>query len=347
MKEYRYIKGNISDKIISEQDVVTMLGEKITQCLMTNRKLLIYGNGGFSSIANHIEAEYIGKFRHFRKPLATISLCSNASLITCIGNDFGFERIFSRQIEALADSKDVVIGMTTSGKSKNIFEALYSCEKIGCESWIIMGNDVNPIIKDLCANIISINANDAAEIQDKAICLFHRICGFSETNLLSLKEFSAFEKVLKFAKSGFETLLLDRDGVINNLLPNEYVLNSESIVLNKDFLQYVQALSSAFKYIFVVTNQKCVGKGLLTKEQLDTIHKAIIEQISAYGGRIDDIFSAVSDDLASDVYKPQTGLSIAIKEKYVDVDFDKAIMIGDSYSDYLFAKRIGSQFICC
>ncbi|MCD8290230.1 MAG: HAD-IIIA family hydrolase, partial [Prevotella sp.] len=109
---------------------------------------------------------------------------------------------------------------------------------------------------------------------------------------------------------------------------------------------YSQQLANSYKYIFIVSNQKCVGKGMLSLEQLEALHEYIISRVCEYGGRIDDIFSAVSNDMSSLDYKPNIGLSVAMKKKYPDIDFSRALMIGDSFSDYLFAKRIGSQFIC-
>lgn len=100
-----------------------VLGHRLLKCIKEGGKIIFFGNGGFGSISDHMATEFMGRYVNNRPPLPALSLCSNSSLLTCIGNDFGFEKIFARQIEGLAKPCDVAIGLTTSGKSKNILEA--------------------------------------------------------------------------------------------------------------------------------------------------------------------------------------------------------------------------------
>lgn len=330
-----------------DANYIEILGQRVLHCIKEGGKIIFFGNGGFGAISDHMATEFMGRYVNNRPPFPSLSLCSNSSLLTCIGNDFGFEKIFARQIEGLAKSCDVAIGMTTSGKSKNVLEAFYACQRIGCESWAITQKNINPSLQALCNNIIAIPSESTAVIQDLAMQLLHGVCAYIEKSS-SFNEVSPFKKALEYACSGVaDTLILDRDGVVNMLLPNDYVLGPSSLKLTAEFLEDAENLAKAFKKIFIVTNQKCVGKGLLSWEKLNAIHAQMVAEIENVGGRIDDCFSATSKELTSLEYKPLTGLSIALLKKYPEVDFLKTLVIGDSYSDFLFAENIGSKFIYC
>lgn len=144
--------------------------------------------------------------------------------------------------------------------------------------------------------------------------------------------------------SGYETLLLDRDGVINKLRPNDYVKDWSEFEFNTQFLDVISAWTQKFKHIFIVTNQRGVGKGLMTEKNLQDIHQKMVFEIEKNGGRIDDIFycTALSD---SDVRrKPNIGMFLEIQDKYNDINPEKCLMIGDSNSDRLFAENCGISF---
>ena len=101
---------------------------------------MIAGNGGSAADAQHIAAELVGRYKAVRKSLPAIALTTDTSILTCIGNDYGFEKIFERQIEALANKNDVVIGISTSGISMNVINAIKSANKIGCQTIGFSGN---------------------------------------------------------------------------------------------------------------------------------------------------------------------------------------------------------------
>lgn len=140
-------------------------------------------------------------------------------------------------------------------------------------------------------------------------------------------------------------MFLDRDGVINRLRPDEYVLDGKDIELTDAFALYAKKIAENFDKIIVVTNQKCVGKGLLTLDALDEIHRILLQKVINIGGRIDDFFVGTGSIGTAPMTKPNTGLSIDILKKYPSIDFCSTLMIGDSYSDYLFAKRLGIKFL--
>lgn len=110
------------------QNKILKSAQILAECLKLGGKIITAGNGGSASQSEHFSSEMMGRLKNSRTPFPSLSLSSNASLLTCIGNDFGFERIFSRQIEGIGTTRDVFIAFTTSCKSRNIIEALNVCK---------------------------------------------------------------------------------------------------------------------------------------------------------------------------------------------------------------------------
>jgi len=155
----------------------------IRDCLSAGGKLLLMGNGGSAADSQHIAAELIGRFKKERKAIPALALTVDSSSLTALGNDYGFEFIFSRQIEALANPNDAVVGISTSGNSKNIIRALNLAREIGAKTIGLMGNDGGGM-KD-CVDIgIIVPSNDTARIQEVHITIGHIICEIIEQDLI-------------------------------------------------------------------------------------------------------------------------------------------------------------------
>jgi len=155
----------------------------IRDCLSAGGKLLLMGNGGSAADSQHIAAELIGRFKKDRKAIPALALTVDSSSLTALGNDYGFEFIFSRQIEALANPNDAVIGISTSGNSKNIIRALNLAREIGAKTIGLMGNNGGKM-KD-CVDIgIIVPSNDTARIQEVHITIGHIICEIIEQDLI-------------------------------------------------------------------------------------------------------------------------------------------------------------------
>lgn len=138
------------------------------------------------------------------------------------------------------------------------------------------------------------------------------------------------------------TLFLDRDGVINVNKDDSYVFNREEFVFNEGTLEAIARLSSLFGRIIVITNQRGVGKGLMTEEDLQDIHAYMKSKIEKAGGRIDDIFYCTSNDNAHPDRKPNPGMAFRAQEKYPEIDFIKSVMIGDKSADVEWGRNIGA-----
>lgn len=324
---------------------VEELKSELISCFKRGGKLLVFGNGGFAAISQHIAAEFVGKLKIKRNPLPAISLVSDVAVLTCEANDFGYEKIFSRQIEALANPSDVILGLTISGKSKNILEAISTANELGVVSYVLTGANPPTSLTEICKHTIQLPFPKAEIVQDVAMILFHKICEDVEAESVKNCE-NIWQKVLTTARAGhFNWLILDRDGVVNELLPNDYATKVDDVILNHQFLECCKDLSLHFKGIFVVTNQACIGKGLATIEQIKIINDYIDSEICKYGGKITKFYICPDAKTESLNRKPNTGLANLIKQQYPEIVFSETIVVGDSYSDSLFASRIGASFI--
>ncbi|MCM8786974.1 MAG: D-sedoheptulose 7-phosphate isomerase [Candidatus Omnitrophica bacterium] len=143
--------------------------------LKKDGKIIFIGNGGSAADAQHLSAELIGRFKTNRKPLASIALSSNISCITALGNDFGFDTIFAKQIQALGSKKDLLVGISTSGNSKNVISAIRQAKNMGMQTVGFLGKD-GGALKDLVDVSFVVPINDTARIQEIHILLGHIIC---------------------------------------------------------------------------------------------------------------------------------------------------------------------------
>jgi len=145
------------------------------ECLKNDGKILIFGNGGSASDAQHFAAELVGKYKINRKGLSAIALTTDSSSITSIGNDFGYDRIFDRQVQALSKPGDVAIGISTSGNSINVLNALKLAANLNCKTIGLSGQDSLNMSK-ICNINISAPSQDTPRIQEIHIIIAHTIC---------------------------------------------------------------------------------------------------------------------------------------------------------------------------
>ena len=156
-------------------DSIETAAKLCINCLNNNGKILIFGNGGSAADAQHIAAELVGRYKTKRKGLAAIALTTDTSVLTSISNDYGYEHLFDRQLEALANKGDVVIGISTGGSSTNVINALGLAKEIGCETIGFSGRDGGEM-NTLCTINIVVPAEDTPRIQEMHILIGHTIC---------------------------------------------------------------------------------------------------------------------------------------------------------------------------
>lgn len=164
---------------------VAELAVRLIETFKIGNKLLIMGNGGSAADAQHFAGEIVSRFRIERPGLPAIALSTDTSIITAIGNDYGYERIFSRQVEALAVPGDAVIGISTSGNSPNVLKALEVARQAGCTTIGLLGKDGGSI-KAVCDIPLIIPSNDTPRVQEGHITVIHILCDLIEQGLFGI-----------------------------------------------------------------------------------------------------------------------------------------------------------------
>ena len=165
----------VANSIHCLTDAVAISAQLCIDCLKSGGKILLFGNGGSAADAQHIAAELVGRYKVERKGLPAIALTTDTSAITSIGNDFGYNHIFDRQVEAIANKGDVAIGISTSGNSINVINALKLASELNCNTIGFSGQDGGEMNK-ICNVNLAAPSEDTPRIQEMHILIGHTIC---------------------------------------------------------------------------------------------------------------------------------------------------------------------------
>lgn len=184
MKEI--IQARVAESIKVKQETlsknaetVARMAEEITKALKNNNKVFFFGNGGSAADSQHMAAEFIGRFQRERRSLPAIALTTDSSVLTALGNDYGFDVVFSRQLEGLAQKGDVAVAISTSGNSKNVIAGVYQAKKTGLKVMSFTGCGGGKLAP-LCDLNLIVESSNTARIQESHICFFHIICELVE-----------------------------------------------------------------------------------------------------------------------------------------------------------------------
>lgn len=172
-------ESDYSNKLIEISNLITKSIEK-------GGKILIAGNGGSAADSQHFAAELVGRFMKERRAIPAIALTTDTSVLTCMGNDYGFDDIFQRQVEALGNKNDIFFGISTSGNSKNIIKAVAEAKKKGLTTLGLLGKDGGKL-KELCDYNITLPYKETARVQEHHIMTIHLICEFVENSIYEEK----------------------------------------------------------------------------------------------------------------------------------------------------------------
>jgi D-sedoheptulose 7-phosphate isomerase len=162
---------------------VVAAADAIIASLKSGGKLLLFGNGGSAADAQHVAAELVGRFQHDRAALAAVALTTDTSVLTSIGNDDSYERVFARQVEALGRAGDVAFGISTSGLSPNVISALETAKAKGLRTIGLTGRDGGHVGKVVEIHL-NVPAESAARVQEVHRTLLHAICELVETSFV-------------------------------------------------------------------------------------------------------------------------------------------------------------------
>ena len=162
-------------------EVLLEVARLASSTIKASKKIMLCGNGGSAADSQHIAAEFIGRFEKERKSMAAIALTTDTSAITAIGNDYGYEEVFSRQVEGLGQSGDLLIGISTSGNSKNVVKALEVAKKKEVSTVALVGDRPNGVMQTIADYVLVAPSANTARIQECHILMMHTICQLVES----------------------------------------------------------------------------------------------------------------------------------------------------------------------
>lgn len=316
---------------------VARAARTIAESLATGGKVLTFGNGGSSMDAGHLAAELLGRFSCNRRPLAAVCLSDQTAAMTAIANDFGFADVFARQVVALGRTGDVAVGLTTSGGSENVVQALVSAKTAGIATVVLTGADGGRVapLADVC---IQVPSNDTAHVQEVCMHLAHSICALVERTLYPRRTVAATAR--------FTTVFLDRDGTLNVRPPDgQYLTSPDKLQLLPGAARSVRRLNEAAILVVIVTNQRAVSRGLIDAARLAAIHDRLVQDLAAQGAFVDGIYTCTHDPGECTCRKPLPGLLMTAAVDHPEIALADAVMIGDMESDVAAGKAAGTATV--
>lgn len=166
----------------SERSTLQRIATEMAQAVLAGNKILWCGNGGSAADSQHLAAEFVGRFRRERRGLPSIALTTDTSVLTSISNDFGYEKVFSRQVEVLCSEGDVLVGISTSGNSPNVCLALKTAHDLGAFTVAFTGRD-GGVMAEIADAVLRIPSKDTARIQEGHILCGHMLCDWVDLSV--------------------------------------------------------------------------------------------------------------------------------------------------------------------
>ena len=189
----KQIERSISESTSIINDLINIVPDieksilEIIKTLKNGKKIVLFGNGGSAADAQHIAAELVGHFKLDRDSLPAISLTADTSVLTSIANDYSYDQIFSRQCESLVSAGDLIIGISTSGNSKNVFNGLKLSKSLEAMTIGLLGND-GGIMKDIVDIPIIVKSSSTSKIQESHRVIYHIICNIVEIEMMNFSK---------------------------------------------------------------------------------------------------------------------------------------------------------------
>ncbi len=172
----------LTQTLLEDERVVAKIAEYVYAALASGRKVLLCGNGGSAADCQHLAAEFVNRFRMERRPLPALALTTDTSILTAIANDYSFSEVFEKQVQALGRPGDILVGISTSGRSENVLKALMAARKLKMVTVGFTGangGEMDP----LCNCLIRVRSKDTPRIQEVHIFLGHLICDIVERKI--------------------------------------------------------------------------------------------------------------------------------------------------------------------
>ncbi len=313
---------NISNNFVNLKKLIPIINEVAEICtnsLKYGNKIMFCGNGGSASDSQHIAAELVGRYKMNRKAYNSIALTTDTSILTAVGNDFGYDEVFERQVEGIGEAGDILFGLSTSGNSKNVILAFEKAKEKGIITVALTGENKGKMSK-FADYVINVPSSITNNIQEMHIAIGHSICELIEQNI----------------EPQTKALFLDRDGVIN--IDKNYTYKIEDFEFVNDIVDLCKKAQHEGYLIIVITNQSGVDRGYYSIEEMNIFNDYIKEQFKKHDVNITDIFCCPL--LNSYDRKPNPGMFEKAKAKY-NIDMSKSFSVGDSERDIIAAKKAG------
>ena len=302
---------------------VESIAEAMIASLKEGGKVILFGNGGSAADAMHLAAELSGRYLMDRPAMNGVALTS-LSAITAIGNDYGYDRVFVRQLEACARKGDVAVGLSTSGTSRNIFIALERAKELGLVTVSFTG--AGGVIKDMVDLPLIIPSKSTPRIQEGYMCAGHIICGLVEKGMF-----------------GRRAVFIDRDDTIVRDVP--YCARPEDLCLFPGVGASIRKLNEAGYLTVLVTNQSGIGRGYFDEAMLERIHEKLRRDLEVEGAHLDAIyFCPHLPEEGCGCRKPATGmLERAVRD--LGIDLRSSYVVGDSENDVTMGRKAGCRTV--
>jgi len=314
--------ASVTSSIDPEQ--VMRVAQTLVKVFKSKRKVVLFGNGGSAADAQHIAAEFSGRYMMDRGPLNAVAF-TNLSSITAIGNDFSYDNVFERQVEASVREGDAVIGISTSGNSKNVLRAIEKAKELGAVTIGFSGSGGQ--LKEKVDLALVIPSKSTPRIQEGYMAAAHVVCGLVEKGLF-----------------GRRAVFVDRDDTIAKDVP--YCSDPEDLVLFPGVGRSIRRLNEAGYLVIVITNQSGVARGCFTEDRLKEIHERMRADLAKDGARVDAIYYCPHlPGAGCECRKPEVGMIMEALRDF-DIDISSSFLIGDTENhDMELAKRIGCRGI--
>ncbi len=293
----------------------------LVEAFRAGHQAIFCGNGGSAADAQHIAAEFSGRFMMERPALPGVCL-SNIAPVTAIGNDYSYDLVFKRQVEGVCREGDVLVGLSTSGNSRNVVLAMEEAKARGAKTVVFTGDC--GVMREIADCAVVIPSTETPHVQEGYLCACHIVAGIVERELF-----------------GVRTVFVDRDDTLVRDVP--YCDDPDKLEVLPGVPEAVARLNAAGYDVVVVTNQSGVGRGLLDEETLARVHERLVSEVAEGGGRIDAIYHCPHrPDEGCSCRKPETGMGVrAVAERHVALS--GSWMVGDHDKDVEFGRRLGCR----
>ena len=317
-KDFETISSNFQ-KIKTLTPVIESVAKVCIDTIKNGNKVMFCGNGGSAADSQHLAAELVGRYKMNRPALNSVALTTDTSILTAVGNDFGYDTIFERQVEGIGKKGDILVGLSTSGNSKNVLLAMEKAKAMGIKT-VAMTGQKGGKMKENADFAINVPSDTTNHIQEMHIAVGHILCGIIE----------------KECAPKVKALFLDRDGTIN--VDYDYTFETEKFEFLDGIVDLCKDAQAKGYKIFVCTNQSGVERGFYTIEQMNTFNEYMKNEFKKHGVEITDVYCCPY--LEHEDRKPSPGMFIKARDRY-NIDMENSVAVGDKERDTEAAMAAG------